>query len=277
VQSKDQLEKMYSMARAEAETAFNNSDVYVEKFVEGPRHVEIQVFGDMHGTAVHYNERECSIQRRHQKLIEEAPSPVMTPELRAKMGAAAVKGVKAVNYVGAGTIEFLVDKHRNFYFMEMNTRIQVEHCVTEESHGIDLIKQQIAVALGEKISKTQVKPFQHSIECRINAEDVFHDFRPTPGTITALHFPGGRGVRVDSHIYQGYTIPPTYDSMLAKLICSAPTRQESLDKMRTALDEFVIEGVPTTIPFHRRMMEQPDFVSGEFDTTFLETHDWKSE
>jgi acetyl-CoA carboxylase biotin carboxylase subunit len=159
----------------------------------------------------------------------------------------------------------------------MNTRIQVEHCVTEESHGIDLIKQQIAVALGEKISKTQVKPFQHSIECRINAEDVFHDFRPTPGTITALHFPGGRGVRIDSHIYQGYTVPPTYDSMLAKLICSAPTRQESLDKMRTALDEFIIEGVPTTIPFHRRMMEQPDFVSGEFDTTFLETHDWKSE
>ncbi|HET7153289.1 MAG TPA: acetyl-CoA carboxylase biotin carboxylase subunit [Candidatus Kapabacteria bacterium] len=277
VHSKDELEKMYSMARAEAETAFNNSDVYVEKFVEGPRHVEIQVFGDMHGTAVHYNERECSIQRRHQKLIEEAPSPVLTPELRAKMGAAAVKGVKAVNYVGAGTIEFLVDKYRNFYFMEMNTRIQVEHCVTEESHGIDLIKQQIAVALGEKISKTQVKPFQHSIECRINAEDVFHDFRPTPGTITALHFPGGRGVRVDSHIYQGYKIPPTYDSMLAKLICSAPTRQESLDKMRTALDEFIIEGVPTTIPFHRRMMEQPDFISGEFDTTFLETHDWKSE
>ncbi|HZV12046.1 MAG TPA: acetyl-CoA carboxylase biotin carboxylase subunit [Candidatus Kapabacteria bacterium] len=277
VHSKEELEKMYSMARAEAETAFNNSDVYVEKFVEGPRHVEIQVFGDTHGTAVHYNERECSIQRRHQKLIEEAPSPVMTPELRAKMGAAAVKGVKAVNYVGAGTIEFLVDKYRNFYFMEMNTRIQVEHCVTEESHGIDLIKQQIAVALGEKISKTQVKPFQHSIECRINAEDVFHDFRPTPGTITALHFPGGRGVRVDSHIYQGYTIPPTYDSMLAKLICSAPTRQEALDKMRTALDEFVIEGVPTTIPFHRRMMEQPDFVSGEFDTTFLETHDWKQE
>ena len=277
VEDEANLERMYSMARAEAETAFNNSDVYAEKFVEEPRHIEFQVFGDMHGGAIHYNERECSIQRRHQKLIEESPSPIMTPELRAKMGAAAVKGIKAVNYIGAGTIEFLVDKNRDFYFMEMNTRIQVEHSVTEESHGLDLIKQQIAVALGEKLSKTQVKPFQHAIEVRINAEDVYHDFRPTPGTISALHFPGGRGVRVDSHIYQGYTIPPTYDSMLAKLICSAPTRQEALDKMRTALDEFVIEGVPTTIPFHRRMMEQPDFVSGNFDTRFLETHDWKSE
>jgi len=277
VQSKDQLEKMYSMARAEAETAFNNSEVYVEKFVEEPRHIEFQVFGDTHGNAVHYNERECSIQRRHQKLIEESPSPIMTPELRAKMGAAAVKGVKAVNYVGAGTIEFLVDKHRDFYFMEMNTRIQVEHCVTEESHGLDLIKQQIYVALGEKLPKGQIKPFQHAIECRINAEDVFHDFRPTPGTISALHFPGGRGVRVDSHIYQGYTVPPTYDSMLAKLICSAPTRLEALNKMRAALDEFIIEGIPTTIPFHQRMMEQPDFISGKFDTTFLETHDWKGE
>ena len=275
VREESELEKMYSMARSEAETAFNNSDVYVEKFVEEPRHVEIQVFGDTHGTAVHYNERECSIQRRHQKLIEECTSPILTPELRAKMGAAAVKGVKAVNYVGAGTIEFLVDKHRNFYFMEMNTRIQVEHCVTEEAHGIDLIQQQIAVALGEKISSKQMKPFQHSIEVRINAEDPYKGFRPTPGTITALHFPGGRGVRVDSHIYQGYTVPPTYDSMLAKLICSAPTRALAIEKMRAALEEFIIEGVPTTIPFHLKMMSNPDFKSGNFDTTYLDTHDWK--
>ncbi len=277
VREEGELEKFYSMARSEAETAFNNSDVYVEKFVEEPRHVEIQVFGDQHGTVVHFNERECSIQRRHQKLIEECTSPILTPELRQKMGAAAIKGAKAVDYVGAGTIEFLVDKNRNFYFMEMNTRIQVEHCVTEEAHDLDLIQLQLRVAMGEKIAKTQVKPLHHAIEVRINAEDPYHEFRPTPGTISALHFPGGRGVRVDSHIYQGYTVPPTYDSMLAKLICTAPTRLQAIEKMKMALEEFVIEGIPTTIPFHLRMMDNPHFRSGNFDTTFLSTHDWKTE
>lgn len=275
VWEESELEKAYDTAKAEALASFKNDGIYMEKFVEEPRHIEIQVAGDQFGNVCHLSERDCSIQRRHQKLVEESPSPFMTDELRHKMGEAAKKAASAINYESVGTIEFLVDKHRNFYFMEMNTRIQVEHCVTEEAHGIDLIQQQILVALGEKISSKQMKPFQHSIEVRINAEDPYKGFRPTPGTISALHFPGGRGVRVDSHIYQGYTVPATYDSMLAKLICSAPTRELAIEKMRSALEEFIIEGVPTTIPFHLKMMQNEDFKSGNFDTTYLDTHDWK--
>lgn len=276
VPAKEELERAYVTARTEAENAFGNGDVYIEKFVEEPRHIEIQVFADKHGNVVHLNERECSIQRRHQKLIEEAPSPIMTPELRAAMGEAAVRGAKSVNYVGAGTVEFLVDKHRNFYFMEMNTRIQVEHPVTELSLGLDLIKEQLRVASGLELQLKQEDPKLHAIECRINAEDPMHDFRPSPGKIESLNFPGGPGVRVDSHIYQGYSIPPHYDSMVAKLITYAPTRAEAIAKMRRALDEFIIEGIQTTIPFHRKMMDNPDFISGNFDTKYLDTHDWKA-
>lgn len=275
VPNPDEIENLFIMARNEAESAFNNPDVYIEKFIEQPRHIEFQVFGDTHGNAIHLNERECSIQRRHQKLIEETPSPIMTPELRSKMGEASVKAVKAVNYEGAGTIEFLVDKHSNFYFMEMNTRIQVEHPVTEESLGIDLVKEQILVAGGNSLSLQSAPPIRHSIECRINAEDPFHDFRPSPGMIKTVNFPGGHGIRVDSHIYQGYIIPPYYDSLLAKLISFAPTRLEAIAKMRRALDEFIIEGVHTTIPFHRAMMDNPDFISGDFDTKYLDTHGWQ--
>ncbi len=271
-----ELERAYTTARGEAEASFGNGDIYIEKFVEEPRHIEIQVFADTHGNVISLNERECSIQRRHQKLIEEAPSPIMTPDLRRRMGEAAVKGAASVNYVGAGTIEFLVDKHRNFYFMEMNTRIQVEHPVTEQSLGYDLIKEQIIVASGERLTIAPKDPVLHSIECRINAEDPMHDFRPSPGRIEGLNFPGGPGVRVDSHIYQGYVIPPYYDSMVAKLITFAPTRMEAILKMRRALDEFVIEGIQTTIPFHRKMMENADFIAGEFDTKYLDTHDWKA-
>jgi len=276
VETPAELDRAYAAARGEAEASFGNGDIYIEKFIEGPRHIEIQVFGDTFGNMVHLNERECSIQRRHQKLIEESPSPIMTPELRKAMGDASVKGASSVNYVGAGTIEFLVDKHRNFYFMEMNTRIQVEHPVTEQSLMVDLIKEQLMVASGEKLSLTQKDPILHSIECRINAEDPYHDFRPSPGKIESLNFPGGPGVRVDSHIYQGYTIPPYYDSMVAKLITFAPTRPEAIAKMRRALDELVIEGIHTTIPFHRKMMDNPDFNSGDFDTKYLDTHDWKA-
>jgi acetyl-CoA carboxylase biotin carboxylase subunit len=275
VQQPEDLEKMFTMARNEAEAAFRNPDVYIEKFIEEPRHIEVQVFGDRHGNAIHLNERECSIQRRHQKLIEETPSPIMTKELRRQMGDAAVKAALAVNYEGAGTIEFLVDKHRNFYFMEMNTRIQVEHPVTEASLGIDLVKEQLLVASGEKLSIQQRDPLLHSIECRINAEDPFHEFRPSPGAITTVNFPGGHGIRVDSHIYQGYVIPPYYDSLLAKLITFAPTRAEAISKMRRALDEFIIEGVHTTIPFHRAMMDNPDFIAGNFDTKYLDTRGWQ--
>jgi acetyl-CoA carboxylase biotin carboxylase subunit len=225
---------------------------------------------------IHLNERECSIQRRHQKLIEEAPSPIMTPELRQKMGEAAKRGAAAVGYVGAGTIEFLVDKYRNFYFMEMNTRIQVEHPVTEESLGVDLIKEQLLVAMGEPLSLREHDPVLHAIECRINAEDPTKGWRPSPGTITSLHFPGGRGVRIDSHIYQGYTIPPYYDSMIAKLITMAPTRQEAIAKMRRALEEFIVEGIDTTIPFHQAMMRNPDFIAGDFDTKYLDTKGWQT-
>lgn len=276
VETAADLDRAYATARGEAEAAFGNGDVYIEKFIEEPRHIEIQVFADTHGNVVHLNERECSIQRRHQKLIEEAPSPIMTPELRKAMGDAAVKGTASVNYTGAGTIEFLVDKHRNFYFMEMNTRIQVEHPVTEQSLGYDLIQQQLLVAAGEKLTITQKDPVLHSIECRINAEDPYSDFRPSPGKIESLNFPGGPGVRVDSHIYQGYTIPPYYDSMVAKLITFAPSRNEAIAKMRRALDEFIIEGIHTTIPFHRKMMDNKDFIAGTFDTKYLDTHDWKA-
>ena len=276
VETANDLERAYATARGEAEASFGNGDVYIEKFIEEPRHVEIQVFADAHGNVVHLNERECSIQRRHQKLIEEAPSPIMTPELRHAMGEASVAGTRSVDYRGAGTIEFLVDKHRNFYFMEMNTRIQVEHPVTELAMDVDLIKEQLIVASGEKLTLKQGEPIQHAIECRINAEDPFHDFRPSPGTIESLNFPGGPGVRVDSHIYQGYRIPPYYDSMVAKLITFAPTRNDAIAKMRRALDEFIIEGIQTTIPFHRKMMDNKDFISGDFDTKYLDTHDWKA-
>jgi len=276
VHEPSELERGFTMSRTEAGAAFGNPDVYIEKFIEEPRHIEIQVFADKHGNVVHLNERECSIQRRHQKLIEEAPSPIMTPELRKAMGEASEIGARAVNYEGAGTIEFLVDKHRNFYFMEMNTRIQVEHPVTEQSIGVDLVKEQILVASGEKLSVRQTEPDYHAIECRINAEDPEKDFRPSPGTIQSLHFPGGHGIRIDSHIYQGYSIPPYYDSLIAKLISYAKTRNEAIAKMRRALDEFVIEGIKTTIPFHRKMMDNKDFISGNFDTKYLDTHDWRA-
>ncbi len=275
VETEEELEQAFITARNEADAAFGNPDVYIEKFLEEPRHIEFQVFGDLHGNVVHLNERECSIQRRHQKLIEEAPSPIMTAELRARMGEAAKKGAAAVGYVGAGTIEFLVDKYRNFYFMEMNTRIQVEHPVTEQSLGIDLIKEQLLVAMGERLSVREHDPIMHAIECRINAEDPTKGWRPSPGTITSLHFPGGHGVRIDSHIYQGYTIPPHYDSMVAKLITFAPTRSEAIAKMRRALDEFIIEGIHTTIPFHQAMMQNPDFIAGNFDTKYLDTKGWQ--
>ena len=275
VPNPDELENLFIMARNEAQSAFNNPDVYIEKFIEEPRHIEFQVFADRYGNAVHLNERECSIQRRHQKLIEETPSPIMTEALRKEMGDAAVKAALAVNYEGAGTIEFLVDKHKKFYFMEMNTRIQVEHPVTEASLGIDLVKEQLLVASGEKLGLVQSEPKFHSIECRINAEDPFHDFRPSPGVLKTVNFPGGHGVRVDSHMYQGYAIPPYYDSLLAKLITFAPTRREAIAKMKRALEEFIIEGVHTTIPFHRAMMDNPDFIAGDFDTKYLDTKGWQ--
>lgn len=276
VEVASELERAYATARGEAEAAFGNGNVYIEKFIEEPRHIEIQVFADAHGNVVHLNERECSIQRRHQKLIEESPSPIMTPELRHAMGDASVRGAQSVGYVGAGTIEFLVDKHMNFYFMEMNTRIQVEHPVTEMAMGVDLIKEQLLIASGERLTLRQHEPLLHSIECRINAEDPHHEFRPSPGRIESLNFPGGLGIRVDSHIYQGYVIPPHYDSMVAKLISFAQTRQEAIARMKRALDEFIIEGIHTTIPFHRKMMENPDFCTGTFDTKYLDTHDWNN-
>ncbi len=267
------FQKAWDDARTESANAFGNDGLYLEKFVEEPRHVEIQIVGDSTGKACHLSERDCSIQRRHQKLIEETPSPVVTQELREKMGQAAIKGAEAIKYEGAGTVEFLVDKHGNFYFMEMNTRIQVEHPITEEVTDYDLIKEQIKVAAGEKISGRNYYPQRHAIECRINAEDPGNDFRPSPGKITNLHFPGGHGVRVDSHVYAGYTIPPFYDSMIAKLIVSAQTREEAIIKMKRALSETVIEGIKTTIPFHLRLMDNEDFKSGNFTTKFMETFD----
>lgn len=271
VWKEEDLEKAYDTAKAEAAASFKNDGIYMEKFVEEPRHIEIQVAGDQYGNYCHMSERDCSIQRRHQKLVEESPSPFMTPELRKSMGEAAIKAAAAINYESVGTIEFLVDKNRNFYFMEMNTRIQVEHCVTEEVINFDLIKEQIKIAAGEKISGKNYEPEMHAIECRINAEDPYNDFRPSPGKITTLHTPGGHGVRVDSHVYAGYVIPPYYDSMIGKLITVARTREEAIDTMYRALSEYVIEGVKTTIPFHLQLMQNEDFRKGNFTTKFLET------
>ena len=270
VQREEDLEKAFQTARNEAEKAFGNAGVYIEKFVEEPRHIEIQVLGDQHGNVIHLGERDCSVQRRHQKLIEESPSPIVSEELRAEMGEAAVAAAKAINYEGAGTVEFLVDKYRKFYFMEMNTRIQVEHPVTEEVCDIDLIKQQILVAAGKKISTRKIVPHGHSIECRINAEDPDNDFRPSPGDLKVFHTPGGHGVRVETHAYAGYRIPPHYDSMIAKLIVHAPSREEAIERMLRALDEFIVEGVKTTIPLHKKIMQSQLFRSGNFDTSFLE-------
>ncbi|MEQ1624076.1 MAG: acetyl-CoA carboxylase biotin carboxylase subunit [Sediminibacterium sp.] len=275
VWNEEEIEKAYTTAKIEAAASFKNDGIYMEKFVEEPRHIEIQVAGDQYGNVCHLSERDCSIQRRHQKLVEESPSPFMTPELRHKMGEAAIKAASAINYESVGTIEFLVDKHRNFYFMEMNTRIQVEHCVTEEVVSFDLIKEQIKIAMGEKISGRNYEPQMHAIECRINAEDPYNDFRPSPGKITVLHTPGGHGVRVDSHVYAGYVIPPYYDSMIGKLITVAQTREEAIDTMYRALSEYVIEGVKTTIPFHLQLMQNEDFRKGNFTTKFLESFKMK--
>ncbi|MEN9964793.1 MAG: acetyl-CoA carboxylase biotin carboxylase subunit [Bacteroidota bacterium] len=275
VWTEGEIEKAFETAKAEAAASFKNDGIYMEKFVEEPRHIEIQIAGDQFGTVCHLSERDCSIQRRHQKLVEESPSPFMTDELRERMGEAAIKAAKAINYESVGTIEFLVDKHRNFYFMEMNTRIQVEHCVTEEVINYDLIKEQIKIAAGERISGKSYYPQMHAIECRINAEDPMNDFRPSPGKITVLHTPGGHGVRVDSHVYAGYVIPPYYDSMIAKLIAVAQTREEAIDTMHRALSEYVIEGIKTTIPFHLQLMQNEDFRKGNFTTKFLETFKMK--
>jgi acetyl-CoA carboxylase biotin carboxylase subunit len=268
-----EFDSAYSLARTEAKAAFGNDGVYVEKFVEEPRHIEFQIAGDQFGTVVHLSERDCSIQRRHQKLVEESPSPFMTDELRDKMGEAAILAGQCINYEGVGTVEFLVDKYRNFYFMEMNTRIQVEHPVTEEVIDHDLIKEQIKIAAGERISGKNYYPTMFAMECRINAEDPFHNFRPSPGRISSFHSSKGHGVRVDTHVYAGYTIPPFYDSMIAKLICRARTREEVIRKMERALDEFIIEGVKTTVPFHQRLMKDENFRSGNFHTGFLNDFD----
>lgn len=270
VQDETGFENAFKTCRNEAETAFSNPAVYIEKFVVDPRHIEIQILGDQHGNVIHLGERECSLQRRHQKILEEAPSPVMTPEVREKMGLAAINAGKAINYEGAGTVEFIVDKNLNFYFMEMNTRIQVEHPVTEEITWCDLVREQIRVAAGEKIELKPLKMRGHAIECRINAEDPAHNFRPTAGTITTFNVPGGHSVRVDTHAYSGYKIPPNYDSMIAKLIVSAPNRKEAIMRMRRALEEFVIEGVKTTIPYHLQLMDDPNFQKGKFNTQYLE-------
>ncbi|MDE3255661.1 MAG: acetyl-CoA carboxylase biotin carboxylase subunit [Bacteroidota bacterium] len=270
-----EIQKAYETAKQEAAASFKNDGIYMEKFVEEPRHIEIQIAGDQHGNACHLSERDCSIQRRHQKLVEEAPSPFMTDELRKKMGEAAVKAAKAINYESVGTVEFLVDKHRNFYFMEMNTRIQVEHGVTEEVISYDLVKEQIKIAAGIEISGKNYEPTMHAIECRINAEDPYNDFRPSPGKITVLHTPGGHGVRIDSHIYAGYTIPPYYDSMIAKIITIAQTREEAIQTMERALSEYIIEGVKTTIPFHLQLMKNEDFRKGNFTTKFIESFELK--
>ncbi|MEM9672780.1 MAG: acetyl-CoA carboxylase biotin carboxylase subunit [Bacteroidota bacterium] len=273
VWDESEFKKAWDDARRESGAAFGNDALYLEKFVEEPRHIEIQIVGDQRGRACHLSERDCSIQRRHQKLLEETPSPFMTDELREEMGKAAVLGAEAIGYEGAGTIEFLVDKHRNFYFMEMNTRIQVEHPITEEVTSFDLIKEQIKVAAGIELSGKNYYPMLHAIECRINAEDPANGFRPSPGKITNLHMPGGHGVRIDSHIYAGYTIPPNYDSMIAKVIVSGQTREEAITRMKRALGEFVIEGIKTTIPFHIKLMDDPNFKEGNFTTAFMNTFD----
>ena len=271
----EDLKDAWDSARQESKAAFGNDDMYMEKLIEEPRHIEIQIIGDSNGKACHLSERDCSVQRRHQKLTEEVPSPFMTTALRKKMGEAAVKASEFIKYEGAGTVEFLVDKHRNFYFMEMNTRIQVEHPITEQVINFDLIREQILVAAGEAISGKNYLPKLHSIECRINAEDPYNDFRPSPGKITNLHSPGGHGVRLDTHVYAGYSIPPNYDSMIAKLITTAQTREEAINKMKRALDEFVIEGIKTTIPFHRQLMDDPDYISGNYTTKFMEDFEMK--
>ena len=271
----EDLKEAWDAARQESKAAFGNDDMYMEKLIEEPRHIEIQIIGDSHGKACHLSERDCSVQRRHQKLTEETPSPYMTDALREKMGDAAVKAAEFIKYEGAGTVEFLVDKHRNFYFMEMNTRIQVEHPITEEVVNYDLIREQILVAAGTPISGKNHYPKMHSIECRINAEDPYNNFRPSPGKITTLHAPGGHGVRIDTHVYAGYMIPSNYDSMIAKLITTAQTREEAISKMKRALDEFVIEGVKTTIPFHRQLMDDPAYVAGNYTTKFMEDFEMK--
>ena len=275
VWKEEELLKAWESARQESAAAFGNDGMYLEKLIEEPRHIEIQVVGDSFGKACHLSERDCSVQRRHQKLTEETPSPFMTDELRQAMGDAAVKAAEFIKYEGAGTVEFLVDKHRNFYFMEMNTRIQVEHPITEQVIDYDLIREQILVAAGVPISGKNYLPQLHAIECRINAEDPFNDFRPSPGKITTLHMPGGHGVRLDTHVYSGYTIPPNYDSMIAKLITTAQTREEAISKMRRALDEFVIEGIKTTIPFHRQLMDDPRYIAGDYTTAFMDTFKMK--
>ena len=275
VWKEEEFQEAFEKASQEAGAAFGNAGMYMEKYILEPRHIEIQIAGDQYGTFCHMSERDCSIQRRHQKLVEETPSPFMTKALRKKMGEAAIKAAASVNYEGVGTVEFLVDKNRNFYFMEMNTRIQVEHTITEEVIDYDLIREQIKIAAGIPISGLNYEPTRHSIQCRINAEDPFNNFRPSPGKITSYHSPGGHGVRVDTHVYAGYTIPPNYDSMIGKLIVSAQTREEALTKMERALSEYVIEGVPTTIPFHLQLMQNEKFRKGEFTTKFLEDFDLK--
>jgi acetyl-CoA carboxylase biotin carboxylase subunit len=273
VKGESDFRKAWDDAQQEAEAAFGDGRLYMEKYIEEPRHIEIQVVGDQYGRVCHLSERDCSIQRRHQKLVEETPSPFVDKELREKMGQAAITGASSINYEGAGTIEFLVDKYKNFYFMEMNTRIQVEHPITEEVTKYDLIKEQIKVAAGVEISGRNYYPEKHAIECRINAEDPAKDFRPSPGKITNLHIPGGHGVRVDTHVYGGYTIPPNYDSMIAKVIVSGQSREEAIVRMKRALEEFVIEGVKTTIPFHIKLMDDKKFRAGKFTTAFMNTFD----
>lgn len=274
---KEEMKELWDAARQEAKASFGNDDMYIEKLIEEPRHIEIQIVGDSTGRACHLSERDCSVQRRHQKLTEETPSPFMTKALRKKMGDAAVLASESIKYEGAGTVEFLVDKHRNFYFMEMNTRIQVEHPITEQVINFDLIREQILVAAGVPISGKNYIPTMHSIECRINAEDPFNNFRPCPGKITTFHAPGGHGVRIDTHVYDGYIIPPYYDSMIAKLITTAQTREEAINKMKRALQEFIIEGVKTTIPFHQQLMENPDYLAGNYTTKFMEDFEMKPE
>jgi acetyl-CoA carboxylase biotin carboxylase subunit len=270
----EDFQAAWDSATHEASAAFGNGAMYMEKYIEEPRHIEIQIVGDAHGKACHLSERDCSVQRRHQKLVEETPSPFMTPELREAMGDAAVKAALSIGYEGVGTVEFLVDKHRNFYFMEMNTRIQVEHPITEEVINYDLVREQILVAAGVPISGKNYYPQLHAIECRINAENPFDNFKPSPGKITTLHTPGGHGIRVDSHVYSGYSIPPNYDSMIGKLITVAQTREEAIAKMRRALSEYVIEGIKTTIPFHIKLMNNEDFIAGNYTTKFMETWDF---
>ena len=277
VWKEEDLKSSWDAARQEAKASFGNDDMYMEKLIEEPRHIEIQIIGDAYGKACHLSERDCSIQRRHQKLTEETPSPFLTNALRKKMGDAAVKAAEYIKYEGAGTIEFLVDKHKNYYFMEMNTRIQVEHPITEQVIDFDLIQEQILVAAGVPISGKNYTPNLHSIECRINAEDPFNNFRPSPGKITTLHSPGGHGIRLDTHVYAGYTIPPNYDSMIAKLITTAQTREEAINKMKRALDEFIIEGIKTTIPFHRQLMEHPDYLACNYTTKFMEDFQMREE